>query len=142
MKKFISTSEKDTIAWAKKFAASLKGGEVISLEGNLGAGKTVISKAIAKGLGVTEVVNSPTFVLMKVYPVRRKGKIQKLVHVDAYRLAGHEELLNIGLGDYLQQLDTVVLIEWGNTVKEILPQGAIHIQVEQRGETERAILLN
>jgi tRNA threonylcarbamoyladenosine biosynthesis protein TsaE len=112
------------------------------LEGNLGAGKTVISKAIAKGLGIKEVVNSPTFVLMKVYPVRRKGKIQNVVHVDAYRLAGHEELLNIGLGDYLTQPDTVVLIEWGNTVKEILPQGVIHIRVTQRGETERTILLN
>jgi tRNA threonylcarbamoyladenosine biosynthesis protein TsaE len=139
MKKFISTSEKDTIAWAKKFAASLKGGEVISLEGNLGAGKTVISKAIAKGLGVTEVVNSPTFVLMKVYPVRRKGKIQKLVHVDAYRLAGHEELLNIGLGDYLQQLDTVVLIEWGDLVREILPPAAHHIQIKQQGELARIL---
>ncbi len=142
MNKFISPSEKATIAWAKKFAITLKGGEVISLEGNLGAGKTVISKAIAKGLGVTEVVNSPTFVLMKVYPVRRRGKIQNLVHVDAYRLAGHAELLNIGLGDYLGQPDTVVLIEWGDTVKEILPHGVIRIQVEQRSETERAILLN
>ncbi len=139
MKKFISKSEKDTQAWAKKLASTLKGGEVISLEGNLGAGKTVISKAIAKALGITEVVNSPTFVLMKVYSVRRKGQIQNLVHVDAYRLAGHEELLNIGLGDYLGQPDTIVLIEWGDKVQEILPKNSIRIQIEQRGEKERSI---
>ncbi|MFH0873262.1 MAG: tRNA (adenosine(37)-N6)-threonylcarbamoyltransferase complex ATPase subunit type 1 TsaE [Candidatus Komeilibacteria bacterium] len=138
MKKFISKSETQTLSWAKKFAASLKGGEVISLEGNLGAGKTVIAKGIAKGLGITEVVNSPTFVLMKVYSVHH-GKITNLVHVDAYRLTGHEELLNIGLGDYLGQPDSVVLIEWGDKVKEILPKGAIRVRVEQRGEKERAI---
>ena len=139
MKKFISQSEKETRIWAKKFATTFKGGEVISLEGNLGAGKTVISKAIARALGITEVVNSPTFVLMKVYPVPRKGKIQNLVHVDAYRLAGHEELLNIGLGDYLGQSDTVVLIEWGDKVLEILPKAVIRIQIEQGGEKKRII---
>jgi len=139
MKKFISQSPKETIAWAKDLARDFKGGEVISLEGNLGAGKTVITKAIAKALGITEVVNSPTFVLMKVYSVRKKGTIQHLVHVDAYRLAGHEELLNIGLGDYLGQPDTVVVIEWGDKVKEILPKGTIKIQVEQKGETVREI---
>lgn len=128
------------MAWAKKFATTLKGGEVISLEGNLGAGKTVISKGIAQGLGITEVVNSPTFVLMKVYSVKR-GSIENLIHVDAYRLSGHEELLNIGLGDYIGQSNSVVLIEWGDKVKEILPQQVIRVQVEQKGETERVIII-
>lgn len=136
--KFISHSPAETLAWAKKFASSLTGGEVISLEGNLGAGKTVISKGIAQGLGITEVVNSPTFVLMKVYSVKR-GRTENLIHVDAYRLSGHEELLNVGLGDYLGQPDSIVLIEWGDKVKEILPPQVIKLQVEQRGETDRSI---
>lgn len=139
MKKIISHSPEETVALAKKFAATLKGGEVISLEGNLGAGKTVISKGIARGLGITAVVNSPTFVLMKVYPVRGNKRISTLVHVDAYRLQGHEELLNIGLGDYLGQPDTVVLIEWGDKVREILPRNSQRFLVKHMNETDRLI---
>ena len=140
MKPFISHSRAETVTWASKFTTSLKGGEVISMEGNLGAGKTVISKGIAKWLGITEVVNSPTFVLMKVYPAHH-GKIVNFVHVDAYRLFGHEELLNIGFGDYLGQPDSVVVIEWGDKVKEILPHKAIRIKVTQIGENSREIVV-
>ena len=124
-----------------KLAATLKGEEVFSLEGNPGAGKTVISKGIASGLGIKEVVNSPTFVLMKVYSVANKSAIKKLVHVDAYRLNSGEELLNIGLSDYLSRPDTVVLIEWGDKVMEILPKDFIRIQIEQVSETQRKIVM-
>ena len=138
MSKIITNSEKETKAWAKKLSKQLTGGRVVSLEGNLGSGKTVIVKAVAKALGIKEIVNSPTFVLMKVYKVR-SGPIKNLVHVDAYRLDGATELLEIGLADYLGQPDSLVLIEWGDKVKEILPSDAFRIKIAHRGGSKREI---
>lgn len=82
------------------------------LKGNLGSGKTTFLKGLAKGLGVRNVVTSPTFVLMKVYQAKHKH-IRTFVHVDCYRLPG-AELAAIGLGDYLNEPNTVVAIEWAN----------------------------
>jgi len=119
MKKHVTKTEKQTIALGKKFAKSLKGGEVIALSGNLGAGKTIFTKGLAEGLGVKKIVTSPTFILMNVYDVKNKkrkgdepfltpqlGKkksktssftrstspIKKLIHIDCYRLNSAQEL--------------------------------------------------
>jgi len=138
MKRIITKSATETMIWAQKVASGFKGGEVISLEGDLGAGKTVIVKGIAQGLGVIEVVNSPTFVLMKVYGCNNKS-IKHLVHVDAYRLGKASELLDIGLGDYLGNKETVVLIEWGDKVKKILPAKTIRFILKHLSPDSRQI---
>jgi tRNA threonylcarbamoyladenosine biosynthesis protein TsaE len=118
--KIISQNVDDTQKLAEQIAGSLKGGEILGLVGNLGAGKTAFVQGLAKGLGVKAVVNSPTFILMKVYDI--KGKIKTLIHVDAYRLNDLKELKNIGIGDYLNHPETIIALEWADRVKEIKKQ--------------------
>ncbi|HBT92449.1 MAG: hypothetical protein UV57_C0045G0008 [Parcubacteria group bacterium GW2011_GWD2_43_10] len=108
--KFISKSAAQTKLLGIKLAKQLNGNEVIALVGNLGSGKTTFVKGLAKGLGVKDVITSPTFVLMKNYKAKHKT-IKNFVHVDCYRIPGIE-LTAIGLGDFLNQADTVVAIEW------------------------------
>src|SRR4030042_6073968 len=103
----ITKSEKQTFNFAKKFAKTLKGGEVIGLVGDLGAGKTIFAKGLASGLGVKQTVNSPTFVIMKIYKIRgTKSGIRNLIHVDAYRIKKADEINSIGITDYLHRTDT------------------------------------
>ena len=126
---------------AQQFALRLKGGEVIGLMGELGAGKTVFVQALAKALGVKEKVNSPTFVLMKIYPALNHSSILNFVHVDAYRLKDSNELKNIGLLDYLGRPDTVTVVEWADRVKEILPQGSMTVTISA-GATDEARVID
>lgn len=112
----ITQTEKETIGIAKEFASQLEGGEVLGLIGDLGAGKTCFAKGLAKGLGIKKNITSPTFVLMKVYPVKYKT-IKNFVHIDAYRLHSYNDLLAIGIEDYIGKDDSVVVIEWADRVK-------------------------
>ncbi len=109
-KNYSSNSHKATESLGRKIAQTLIGGEALALTGNLGSGKTTFVKGLARGLGIKQIITSPTFVLMKVYKAKHKS-IKQLVHVDCYRVPG-VELTAIGLGDYLNQPDTVVVIEW------------------------------
>jgi tRNA threonylcarbamoyladenosine biosynthesis protein TsaE len=117
MVKIITRSEKETFEFAKKYAQTLKGGEVIGLIGDLGAGKTVFVKGVAAGLGIKKTITSPTFVLMKVYPVRKHKTIKNLVHIDAYRLKG--EVWDLGLNEYLNN-ETAIIIEWPSKIRNYL----------------------
>ncbi|MBI5071962.1 tRNA (adenosine(37)-N6)-threonylcarbamoyltransferase complex ATPase subunit type 1 TsaE [Candidatus Falkowbacteria bacterium] len=143
--KFIFKNEKETLAFAEKFAKNFRGGEVVALIGELGAGKTVFTKGLAHGLGIKERVQSPTFLLMKIYnihPSTGSGhKIKNLVHVDAYRLSGAAELANIGILDWLGRPDTVTVIEWADKVVELLrDRKVIKIKMELgKKEEERKI---
>src|SRR3989338_7673870 len=101
LKTFTTTSAAQTRAFGAKLARELKGGEIIALVGNLGSGKTTFVKGLAKGLGVKDVITSPTFVLMKIYKAKHKT-IKNFVHVDCYRIPGIE-LTAIGLDDFLNQ---------------------------------------
>lgn len=134
MKSLTSKTPEETLNFAKKFAKKLKGGEVLALVGNLGAGKTVFTKGLAKGLGVKRTVNSPTFVLMKVYETKKqknkKTEKLKLIHIDCYRLKDPQELLDIGAGEYFEDKNTVVVIEWADKIKKILPKGTRFIEFE------------
>ena len=104
------------------------GGEVIILSGELGAGKTTFAQGVARGLGITGYVTSPTFTLIHTYP----GRIT-LVHCDFYRLSNPQEAVNIGFLDYLGS-DSIVLIEWGETFIELMPKDYLHINIEAQGE--------
>ncbi|MFA5188117.1 MAG: tRNA (adenosine(37)-N6)-threonylcarbamoyltransferase complex ATPase subunit type 1 TsaE [Patescibacteria group bacterium] len=118
---FISKTEKDTNQLAAKIARKLKGGEIIALEGDLGAGKTTFVKGLAKAFGIKQHVTSPTFVLMKVYECRiPKSEISNLVHVDCYRLDEPQELFYLGIEEYLNKPDTVVVIEWADKISNYL----------------------
>jgi tRNA threonylcarbamoyladenosine biosynthesis protein TsaE len=120
MKKIITNSEKETLALAEKTAKRARGGEVYALSGDLGAGKTVFARGFAAGLGIKRNINSPTFVLMKIYPVKKNKKIKHLCHIDAYRLKSARDLAAIGASDYLGHKDSVCVVEWPENVKKIL----------------------
>lgn len=139
MKKYISHNPSDTKKIAAHLAANFKGGEIIGLIGNLGAGKTNFVQGLAEYLGVEDTVNSPTFVLMKPYPTKNK-KCKLLVHIDCYRLNNPEELLALGVGEYFNDLKCLTVIEWADKIKSVLPVKTLWLQLERgKKETERII---
>lgn len=141
--KYLTKSEKQTFNLGKKIAKTLKGGEVLALTGELGAGKTVLVKGIAAGLGIKKIITSPTFVLMKVYPVRNgvsngvyplkaksyKLKADKLVHIDCYRTTDPQEIDDIGATEYFGRSDAITVIEWAEKIKKILPRQKTGIKI-------------
>lgn len=117
---------------AHVFAQSLKPREkatFITLSGDLGAGKTTFTQLVAKALGVTDVVNSPTFVIEKVYQVSN-GPFSRLVHIDAYRLKSGDELLALGFNELLQHPETIIILEWPERVPELAEQATISVKLE------------
>ena len=119
----LTHSPSETVSWAAEFAATLKGGEIIALTGELGAGKTVIAKGIGKGLGVREEVLSPSFNYLLEY----RGRLQ-LFHADLYRIDGTQAFRALGLDEYLDR-GGVLLIEWAERVKDSLPPETIWIEI-------------
>lgn len=113
----------------EKLAAQLSGNEVIALYGGLGMGKTNFVRGLAKGLGVTEGVSSPTFALVNEY----QGRLT-LYHFDMYRVATWDDLYSTGFFDYLDT-GAVLAIEWSENIQEALPQEAVRVEI-QRGETD------
>jgi len=143
MKKTIITkSDKETFDFARDFSKNLGGGEVIFLEGDLGAGKTVFAKGLSEGLGYEKNVSSPTFVLMRVYEFEKNKKIKTICHVDAYRLGSEKELLDIGIKDYINEPKTVVIIEWSERIKKRIADKVIKIKISFKSETSREIELS
>ena len=140
MKEYITNNQSETEKLARQLAKELKGGELLAFSGNLGAGKTVFVRALAKGLGIKENVTSPTFVLMKVYDIKHKTA-DKFVHVDCYRLSGQEDLFDIGLGDYLNYDNIIVAIEWADKIVN-LPDTAIRIDIQLLEDDKRKITIH
>jgi tRNA threonylcarbamoyladenosine biosynthesis protein TsaE len=122
MKKTITNSEKETFELGVNFAKDLEKGSVVALTGELGAGKTVFVKGIAKGLDIKEHILSPTFTLLRQY----KG----LNHFDVYRIEDVEELSEIGFLEYLNGND-ITIIEWANLIYDILPDGIIYVDIKR-----------
>jgi tRNA threonylcarbamoyladenosine biosynthesis protein TsaE len=137
--KIISNSEKETYDAGKNFAKTIKHGMVIGLNGELGAGKTIFSKGIAAGLGVKETINSPTYVLMKIYPVKKHKIIKQFCHIDAYRINNARDITNIGIEEYLNDKNILTIIEWADNIKNILPANIINIQITDIGDGKRKI---
>ncbi len=136
----ITNSEEQTFGLAKEFAKTFKGGEIIGLTGNLGAGKTIFTKGLAAGLGIKQTVNSPTFVLMKVYQIRHpKSDIRELIHIDAYRIKSGQDIIAVGAQEYFNRDDVVTVIEWADKIKKILPKKTRYISINNKGENIRII---
>ena len=138
MPQVITNDEKETAKFAKDFAKTLKGSETIGLIGDLGAGKTCFSQNLAGALGVKETVNSPTFVIMKVYE-NDSGLTKNVCHVDTYRLNSYQELEALGIEDYISDKNTIVIIEWADKIKEGLPGDTIYLEFKHDGENKRTI---
>ena len=130
----LSTSVQATQTLGENLARLLAAGDVIALQGDLGAGKTNLVQGIARGLDITEDVNSPTFILANEYT---RGRLP-LYHIDAYRLENAAEARGFGLDDYLNG-DGVTVIEWAERVRAALPQDVLWIELEYAGEQARRI---
>ncbi len=111
---------------------------ILALHGDLGAGKTTLSQALAKELGITENVISPTFIIMKNYETK-KGAHKKLVHIDAYRLNSESELEKLGWEEIVSDKNNLVLIEWPERVPNLIPKHAKKISLSHENEEERTI---
>ena len=119
----------DTYALGKKIGEEARPGEVYTLIGDLGVGKTVFTQGLAAGLGITEPVNSPTFTIVQIY---EEGRIP-LYHLDVYRIGDISEMDEIGYEDYFYG-DGVCLIEWANLIEELLPERYVEIRIEKNLE--------
>jgi tRNA threonylcarbamoyladenosine biosynthesis protein TsaE len=137
IQKFSTRSPQETIQKASDFAKSLKVGDIVLLEGDLGAGKTTFVKGLAKGLKVKiKDVNSPTFVLMNIY----KGRIP-IYHFDLYRLEKPQEIESLNIDEYLQA-DGVAVIEWPKRLGNQMPSTGYWIELKHKSETEREICIS
>ena len=121
-----TNSEKETWELGKQLAESAKPGQIFSLIGDLGVGKTVLTKGMAAGLGISEPVNSPTFTILQVY---EEGRLP-FYHFDVYRIADLEEMDEIGYEDYFYG-DGICLVEWANLIEELMPENTIRITIEK-----------
>lgn len=115
---------------------------VITLEGDLGSGKTTFVRGFARALGVKEKISSPTFILMKTYPLRRQGRFKHLVHIDCYRLGKPKELLHLGFRDLIKDKDGIILIEWADKIKKILPKNAVKISFRHISPNKRKVIFS
>lgn len=122
----ITKNTEETLALGEKMGKEAKAGEVYALYGDLGTGKTVFSKGFAKGLGVKEAVNSPTFTVVQEYD---DGRIP-FYHFDVYRIGDPEEMDEIGFDDYIFG-DGVCLIEWADLIEELLPENTVRVHIEK-----------
>ncbi len=111
---------------------------VIGLIGELGAGKTAFAQGFAKGLGIKENVVSPTFVLERVYKLENK-KYKLFVHIDAYRLEKSKEMATLGFKDLARNPQNIILIEWADRIKNVLPKNYIKIRFEHINKNKRTI---
>ena len=130
---FITHSPEETELLGQRLGETLSGGEIIAYQGGLGAGKTAFTRGLARGLGISMRVTSPTYTIVNEYT----GGRLPLFHFDMSRLASAEELFDIGWEDYLAR-GGVCAVEWSENVQEAM-QGAITVRMEKRSETTRCI---
>ncbi|WP_067725001.1 tRNA (adenosine(37)-N6)-threonylcarbamoyltransferase complex ATPase subunit type 1 TsaE [Oceanobacillus damuensis] len=131
MEKIQTNTEHETISLAEKLALLLKPGDVITLEGELGAGKTTFTKGLANGLGVKRNISSPTFTIIKEY----EGELP-LYHMDVYRLENSEE--DIGFDEYFHG-NGITVVEWAQFIEDYLPEERLNIRISYIDEHKREL---
>ncbi len=137
----ITKTTEETTEFGKKLATQLQGGDILLLEGELGAGKTTLVKGLAIGLKIKYEITSPTFTLLNTYPVDLE-KIKTLVHIDTYRLKDEQELIEIGAEDYLGKPDTLCIIEWPEKIANLLKdKKTTTITIEHSEDNQRKITI-
>ena len=130
---FTTSSAEETITLGEKIGRLLKKGDIIAMQGTLAAGKTTITKGIAKALGITDTITSPTFCLISEY----QGTMP-LYHMDVYRLDGTEDFINLGTDDMLYG-DGVSIIEWSEKIMDELPASTIILRLTPQEDGSRII---
>ena len=132
---FITYTSEETIELGRQLSKQLPNGAVVILNGDLGVGKTTFVRGVAQGLNIKDVVQSPTFNIMKVYFKADRP----LIHIDAYRLADNN--VDIGLDEYIGYESGITIIEWPQFISELSPENRISITISRINETERDILV-
>lgn len=144
MKKIISKNFEETRELGKKSARNFQGGEIICLAGDLGSGKTTFTQGILEELGAQKPYTSPTFLIMKEYNLKtsnQKSKIKKIYHIDTYRVV-EKDILDLGWKEMIGNPENVIIIEWPERIKNIVPESACWFNFRWLGENEREILFN
>lgn len=135
----VAASESDTLAAGRELAAALRAGEIVSLTGPLGAGKTVFVRGLVEGLGIDpRDVHSPTFAMVSEYGPSPAGR--RLVHVDLYRIDRLAEIEDLGL-DSLATGEAVMAVEWGEKLPPRLLEGSVAVTIEDEGDDRRRITI-
>ena len=135
MAEFISHSQLETEEMGQKLAEKLPGGSVVALYGDLGAGKTAFVRGMAKGMGLSCRVSSPTFTIVNEYLGERE-----LIHFDMYRLSSADELFDIGWEDYLSR-GAVCAVEWSENVQDAFFGDEVVVRIEKLNDTDRKITI-
>ena len=127
-----TSSREETVAIGSLLGRTLRAGDVICLDGDLGAGKTAFTDGIAKGMGVSGVIASPTFtILIEHTKMDSNGLRLPLYHFDAYRLSGEDDFYGLGFDEYLSG-QGVCVIEWADRIRQAVPDQAVHVALHQR----------
>lgn len=132
-------SFEETVEFGEKLGNVLKSGDIISLSGDLGTGKTAFANGIAKSLGITAYITSPTFTIVNEY----EGKLP-LYHFDVYRISEPDDMFDIGFEEYING-EGITIVEWGEQIKEILPEEIINVNIKknlEKGLDVREISIN
>lgn len=136
--KYFTDSEKNTQDLASNFAKNIELGSMIALVGNLGAGKTVFVRGFARGLGITDIICSPTFSIIREYPCKNS---KWMYHMDLYRINDSATALDFGIQEYISRPDAITLIEWPERIYDILPKEIIQVEIKRISDTKREITI-
>ena len=132
-------SREESEQFGATLARTLPPGSVVAMYGNLGAGKTVIARGFARGLGITEAVSSPTYTIVQEYDI--PGSDQRFYHLDLYRIADEHAALGFGVDEFLSDPDAWTLLEWPVRIAGILPPETISLSIESLDDSTRQITL-
>lgn len=144
MKTILTHSTAETQDLASKLLHTLNEKNVIALYGDLGGGKTTFSQGVAKELGINRRIISPTFTIIKNYSLETSRKdfiFQRLYHVDLYRIGDPEEVIDLGILDFMKDPQSIILIEWAEKMEEYLPKRRIDVRFEYIDESKRRITI-
>ncbi|MCL6096441.1 MAG: tRNA (adenosine(37)-N6)-threonylcarbamoyltransferase complex ATPase subunit type 1 TsaE [Patescibacteria group bacterium] len=145
---FITNSFEETQNLGKEFAKRLKGGELVALYGNLGAGKTTFVQGLAMGLGIKRRIVSPTFIIIRTYKINNpnfaKASLSRqnskfFYHVDLYRTETPDDIKGLGIDEIIGNSDNIIVVEWAEKMREFLPEKRIDIYFEYLNENKRKI---
>lgn len=131
----LTHSEEETVAISQEIASLIKAPAILTLTGDLGAGKTVFSRGFARALGVTDHISSPTFTIVQEYEI----PLGTLYHMDLYRISSDEEAVSFGIEEFLNDSHSINLIEWPQRLKWLLPDSVISIEISHVSEFVRKI---
>ena len=143
-KEIITNTFEDTQKIGEDFAQQLKPGDVVLLYGDLGSGKTTFTQGLVKGLGIKKRIISPTFVIVRTYKIATSHQplaIRKLYHIDLYRTETENDLKGLGIEEILNDKEAIVVVEWPEKLRRMLPRKRWKIHFSYENENQRKILI-